>query len=266
MENLKKELDKYIKELAVKTDGKIALTEELLDSLHSVYPFNRFEYAISHLIANDIITIDQYLDIRNSYLERNKYLHLFEINAPRRFGETWAQNHLNELVPELRLPNKKHDEKYSGEYDFWLDGGTRIEVKASRAVDANSSESLVMKALSTDSEKSFNMNFQQIKPDCCDVFVWIGVWRDVIKHWVLSSNEVKNSTYFSKGQHRGNVGEGQLWITEKNIADFEKLTKKELQRIEDWVNHYPKVSEIFASVKLWRTLRTYITSVKMTQR
>ena len=64
------------------------------------------------------------------------------------------------------------------------------------------------------------MNFQQIKPNCCDVFVWIGVWRDVIKYWVLSSDEVKNNEHYSQGQHRGNVGEGQLWITERNIEKF----------------------------------------------
>ena len=64
------------------------------------------------------------------------------------------------------------------------------------------------------------MNFQQIKPDCCDVFVWIGVWRDTIKYWVLSSEEVRNNKYFSRGQHRGNVGEGQLWIKDSNIKEF----------------------------------------------
>lgn len=66
------------------------------------------------------------------------------------------------------------------------------------------------------------MNFQQIKPACCDVFVWIAVWRDVIRYWVLSSDEVKNNCYYSSGQHRGNVGEGQLWLKDTNIDDFKK--------------------------------------------
>ena len=64
------------------------------------------------------------------------------------------------------------------------------------------------------------MNFQQIKPACCDVFVWIGVWRDVIRYWVLSSAEVESNPYYSVGQHRGNVGEGQLWLKDTNIKDF----------------------------------------------
>lgn len=65
------------------------------------------------------------------------------------------------------------------------------------------------------------MNFQQIKPECCDVFVWIAVWRDKIRYWIISSDEVKKNKYYSTGQHRGNVGEGQLWLKESNIAEFD---------------------------------------------
>lgn len=114
-----------------------------------------------------------------------------------------------------------YDKEYSGQYDFWYDG-IRIEVKASRAVRKKSGDSLIIKALSSDSKHKFDMNFQQIKPACCDVFVWIAVWRDVIRYWVLSSDEVKNNPYYSTGQHRGNVGEGQLWIKDTNINEFNK--------------------------------------------
>lgn len=190
-----------------------------LDDLYSVYPFNKFEFVISHLIAKGVLSLDEYLSIRSAYLERNKYLYIFEITAPRTFGETWAQRHLNEIVPELKRPSKAFDKNYSGQYDFYFDG-IRIEVKASRAVKRQSGDSLIMKALSSDSSEGFDMNFQQIKPECCDVFVWIAVWRDKIRYWVLSSNEVKNNKYYSTGQHRGNVGEGQLWLKESNIAEF----------------------------------------------
>ena len=64
------------------------------------------------------------------------------------------------------------------------------------------------------------MNFQQIKPACCDVIVWIAVWRDVIRYWVLASREVEDRPDYSKGQHRGNVGEGQLHVTHENIHKF----------------------------------------------
>lgn len=221
MEKLVEELQTQILKMARVTDRSCDLSEAFLDDLYSVYPFNKFEYIISHLIAKNIITLEQYLDIRNSYLERNKYLYVFEITAPRTFGETWAQRHLNEVVPELKRPSTVYDPKYSGQYDFWYDG-IKIEVKASRAVKRKSGDALILKALSSDSKQGFDMNFQQLKPRCCDVFVWIAVWRDIIKYWVLSSDEVANNKYYSTGQHRGNVGEGQLWLKETNLKEFEK--------------------------------------------
>lgn len=221
MECLINELKNKIIEMKNLTNNSFDLSNELLDDLYSIYPFNKFEYIISHLISTKTITLQEYLDIRNSYLERNKYLYVFEITAPRTFGETWAQRHLNEVVPELKIPSNKLDPTYSGEYDFWYNG-IKVEVKASRAVKRKSGESLIIKALASDSKSGFDMNFQQIKPSCCDVFVWIAVWRDKIRYWVLSSNEVKNNKYYSVGQHRGNIGEGQLWLKENNIDEFNK--------------------------------------------
>ncbi|MDO5580312.1 MAG: hypothetical protein Q4G69_04205 [Planctomycetia bacterium] len=216
MDKLRALLKKLIKPIAVKFD----LTEDFLKNLFSVYPFNEFEYIISHLLAENIITLSDYHKIRKEYLTRNKYLYLYEITAPRTFGETWAQNHISELVQELERPNRDLDPEYSGQYDFWFQG-IRIEVKASRAVMRKSGDSLINKAISTDSTYKFDMNFQQIKPACCDVFLWIGVWRNEIRYWVLSSKDVAQSPFYSKGQHRGNKGEGQLWIKDSNIAEFD---------------------------------------------
>jgi hypothetical protein len=53
--------------------------------------------------------------------------------------------------------------------------------------------------------------------------VWIAVWSDVIQYWVWSSHEVETSPYYSKGQHRGNVGEGQLHVTHENIHAFDSF-------------------------------------------
>jgi len=191
-----------------------------LETLVSVYPFNEFEYIIAALLAAEKLTHDEYVELRDAYITRNRFLKIFEIDAPRGFGETWAQGHLKKLVPELHKPSKKSDPAYSGEYDFLLDGRIKIEVKASRAVDSDSSEPLYVKALSSDSSKRFDMNFQQVKPGCCDVFVWIGVWRDVIRHWVFASREVASNRFYSVGQHRGNVGEGQLHFNQDNIRKF----------------------------------------------
>lgn len=220
MEKLEHILKQKIKKMEKNSNVRYFTMQDLewLD-LVSVYPFNRFEYIINHLVATHTITLDQYKQIRADYLTRNKYLYLFEITAPRTFGETWAQRHLNEVCPELCNP-QSYDLEYSGEYDFWYNG-IKIEVKASRAVKKASGQQLITKALARNSPYKFEMNFQQLKPSCCDVFVWIAVWRDTIQYWVLSSNEVQNNQYYSAKQHRGNQGEGQLWIKDNNIADFE---------------------------------------------
>ena len=221
MEKLKQELDQLIKTLP----NEEALRAKL-ESLVSVYPFNDYEYMISALLGADKLTFEEYLELRDSYISRNRFLYIFEISAPRGFGEAWAQGHLSELVPDMQKPSKKLDKNYSGEYDFILDGEIKIEVKASRAVDFNSDEPLYVKALAGDSPEDFDMNFQQVKPTCCDVFLWMGVWRDKIRYWVLSSKEVSENRYYSEGQHRGNVGEGQLHVRRDNMKEFAKYESR----------------------------------------
>ena len=226
MEKLKAELDKLIENLEYSEDFKGSL-----ENLVSVYPFNEYEYIISHLLAAHKLTLEEYYNLRDSYIERNLYLYIFEISAPRRLGDKWAYGQLKQLVPEFKKPNKTLDPEYSNQYDLWLDWvdkknkshGIRVEVKTSRAVDFEKpDEPLYIKALASDSERLFDMNFQQIKPRCADVFLWIAVWRDKIRYWVLASDEVQNNKYFSEGQHRGNVGEGQLHLTHDNISEFDQ--------------------------------------------
>ncbi len=239
MEILKKKLEDIIKSLS-KNDGDSL--KNRLENLISVYPFNEYEYIISTLLGLNKITLDEYLEIRDEYIARNMYLYIFEISAPRDFGEQWAQGHLKELVPNLIKPIKKLDPTYSGEYDFLYElpnkEKIKIEVKASRAVDSNSREPLYVKALSWKSKLPFDMNFQQIKPKCCDVFVWIGVWRDVIKYWVLASKEVAGNKYYSKGQHRGNIGEGQLHLKDENVKEFKKYETKPTELAQKIVEAY----------------------------
>ena len=215
MERLRAQLDELVNRIKNADDFR-----ERLDRLVSVYPFNEFEYIISHLLAARKLTLSEYYTLRDEYMTRNLYLYLFEISAPRGYGEVWAHGHLKELVPSLQRPSKGMDPDYSGQYDFFLEG-IRIEVKASRAVEFNKDEPLYIKALSSESDKPFDMNFQQIKPSCCDVFVWLAAWRDAIKYWVIPSYEVEKNAYYSAGQHRGNIGEGQLHLNHDNIHEFD---------------------------------------------
>ena len=239
MDILRKELDKRI--MALNDADELS---RRLDDLVSVYPFNEYEYVISSLLGSRKLTLDEYYEIRDEYISRNLYLYIFEITGPRTFGEAWAQGHLKELAPELKKPSRKDDPSYSGEYDFYLEGKIKVEVKASRAVDSSLEGSLVERALSSRMRKPFLMNFQQVKPDCCDVFVWIAVWRDRIRYWVLSSSEVRENQFFTDKQHRGNVGEGQLHVKDTNIATFDRYEvgsgRDILQAIRD---AYGRISE-----------------------
>ncbi len=247
MEKLKKELDRLIEKLENAADFRAKLA-----GLESVYPFNEYEYIISHLLAAQKLALDEYFQLRDSYINRNLYLYIFEISAPRGFGDKWAFGHLMELVPDFKRPNKKLDADYSGEYDFWLDWqdernkyhGIRIEVKTSRAVDFEKpDEPLYHKALASDSGRPFDMNFQQIKVKCAEVFLWIAVWRDKIRYWVLNSKEVKANKYFSKGQHRGNIGEGQLHLNRENISEFEKYQVKSTEIREAIIAAYHRLGK-----------------------
>lgn len=74
MEKLISELKGLINEFNNKNGYHKDLDDNVLDKLYSVYPFNKFEYVISRLISSKIIDFNDYLKLRNSYLERNKYL------------------------------------------------------------------------------------------------------------------------------------------------------------------------------------------------
>lgn len=205
------------------SQADLAKVLDLVEYDQAIFPFNEYEHLICHLIEHGGLTFDQYLEIRNDYINENPNLWLFEISAPRGFGEKFAQTYIQGKCSRLKKPSKKLDPNFQGEYDFLLDD-IRIEVKASRAVDSDSSEPLYIKALARNTQRPFLMNFQQLKPQLCDVFIWVAVFRDQIVLWVMNSNEVQTHPLFSKGQHRGNKGnEGQLHVKHDNIHQFAKF-------------------------------------------
>lgn len=232
-------LTEQLEELIERLDNAENFREEL-EELKSVFPFSRYEYIISSLLSREKLTFEEYLAIRDEYIDRNLYLYLFEM-APRTFGDTWGLSHLCSFEPDFKRPSRKADPN-SGEYDLyldWVDDGQkkhyiRIEVKASRANDRGRKEdSLISKAIASDSPRPFLMNFQQQKPSCCDVFVWIAVYRDMIKYWVISSAVVQTNKFFTP-QHRNaatadrgkdykkeDIYEGQIMITDENIESFD---------------------------------------------
>lgn len=215
-QQLREYLDKFIETLHEQDKDFLDVR---LHSLVSVFPFNEYEYILMFLRDRSLITFDDYEQLRNTYVSHNRYLGLYGL-APRVFGQIWGEQHLLDLDSRFNKANTALDPSFEGEYDLWIEG-VKVEVKSARAIDTKKRKDIVEKALRTDSERPFWMNYQQIKLDVCDVFVFIGVWVDDLRYWVLSNDEVNTNKYLSH-QHRGGV-EYQIGITHKNIQEFSQF-------------------------------------------
>lgn len=197
-----------------------------LSGLQSVFPFNEYEYRLMFLLNKKVISFQEYETLRGTYVAANPYLHLFRL-SPRVFGEVWAQQHLIDVDARFRKASKTTDEHYSGEYDLSIKNGKRsikVEVKASRAINTKERGGIEETALYFKSKEPYWMNFQQLKLDVADVFVFIGVWVDAILYWVLTNDDITKHPTRSH-QHRGGI-EYQIGITNKNSATFKKFLVK----------------------------------------
>ena len=129
MEMLENELDSLISKLKNADDFRFEV-----ENIQNVYPFNKYEYVITKLVEEKILSYDEYLELRNDYINRNLFLYVFEISAPRGFDDTWGFSHLLSVEPELKRPSKKIDPTYNGQYDLYLPymgESIKIEVKGS---------------------------------------------------------------------------------------------------------------------------------------
>jgi len=213
-QQLREYLDRFVQTLGQQDR---AFLDARLQSLASVFPFNEYEYILMFLRDRSKISFQEYEELRSTYVSASRYLNLFGL-APRIFGQVWCEQHLRDLDARFKKPDKTVDPEHEGQYDLWIEG-VRVEVKAARAIDTKKRGDLVSKALRTDSDRPFWMNFQQLKLDICDVFVFVGVWVNAIRYWVLSNDAVNNSLFLSH-QHRGGI-EYQIGITHKNITAFD---------------------------------------------
>ena len=69
MEKLKAQLDELLNRL----DNAQEIRDKL-EELVSVYPFSDYEYIISHLLVAAKLSLDEYYQLRDDYLDRNLYL------------------------------------------------------------------------------------------------------------------------------------------------------------------------------------------------
>ena len=238
----------FMKELQHQIDILLSQTNpspELLKSFSDekfIFPFSLEGKKLAYLLSNGMITYDQYLTLHKEYTARNKYLDLFEM-APRTFGETWGETHILSLFPEFIKATKESMALcypvFDGEFDLLLDG-IRVEVKACRANSNKTKGSLVSRAYlhKEATAASFKYHYQQLKPSCCDVFIWIGVCRDELLYWVLTGEELLQTGKFAT-QHRnektgiadGAIFEGQVFIGEEDLEKFRVDEKDIVQAI-----------------------------------
>ncbi len=227
-------LREKIEELLKKTSLTKDIKNFCKDKTHAL-PFNYCECIISHLLTEKVISIQEYKTILDEYDKRNPYLFLFE-----KFGvalENWILDEiLMKKIPSIQKPDKSLDAGYKKrKYDLFLEPNIKIEVKTSRAVKHRSKLPLYEKALSLTSSENFDMNFQQLKPDFCDVFLFALIWRDEIQFLVLSSSDVSKARDYSSKQHAGkdeDFAEGQLHIKRNNLSDFNDYLSP-LDKIEE---------------------------------
>ena len=206
------------------------------------FTFTKEGRILSYLIHHHIISYDDYEKISKDYAERNKYLSLFDM-APRTFGETWGEQHILSLFPDLKKATKEYlaevYPEFDGEFDLWKDG-IRIEVKSCRANSQGAGKSLASRAYlhKEAKENGFKYHYQQLKPSCCDVFIWIGVCRDELIYWVLTSEELKETGKLGSQHRNENTGnenaevfEGQVFMTEEELSEFEVPEKDVLAKV-----------------------------------
>ncbi len=226
-----------MKELREQIDSILAKSgkdEKVIDKIKreiSVYPFSTEGRLLVYLVAEKAITYEQFDKLHDEYIQRNLYLELFDM-APRTFGETWGEKHILKLFPDFIKATKENIStfypNFDGEFDLWLEG-IRVEVKACRANSTQKAGSLASRAYlhKEAKENNFKYHYQQLKPSCCDVFVWIGVCRDELIYWVLSSEDLLKTEKLGSQHRNENTGiegaevfEGQVFMTEEELKPF----------------------------------------------
>lgn len=242
MEILKSEIEDLKSRL--RNEDKQLVSDEYITEC-SKYPFSEYANTIIVLLKGGILSYEHFVELRDAYYRRNPNLDVFE-QSPRTFGQTWGERYLRNKYPVLVPPSIDFDPNFNGEYDLWLPrenahlNGIKIEVKASHVVKDSSGGTLVGKGYKWTENKNntpFKMNFQQLKPQCCDVFVWMAVWLDRIDIWVIPSNKIIKRTKKHKNQrkivnqlgylhmssqHRGGRNEGQIFVTNKHYHDLDR--------------------------------------------
>ena len=229
-----KELQNRIDQLIKTSNGDPTIIDAIKNE-QSVPPFSTESRLLSYLLSIGRINYTDYSELGREYCLRiqhnNQYISLFDM-APRTFGQTWGEQHIKRLFPQFLKATKENLStlypSFDGEFDLWIDG-IRVEVKACRANSTATKGSLSSRAYSHEEAKrtSFKYHYQQLKPSCCDVFIWIGVCKDELIYWVLTSDELQKTGKLGSQHRNENTGvagaevfEGQVFMTEEELNPF----------------------------------------------
>ncbi|MCQ2604844.1 MAG: restriction endonuclease subunit M [Spirochaetia bacterium] len=229
-----KELKNRIDFLIQNSNGDKHIIEAIKND-KSVAPFSTENRLLAYFLSLGELSFDSYSKLCQEYYERsqksNQYLYLFDM-APRTFGQTWGEQHIKKLFPEFIKATKENlatrYPNFDGEFDLWIDG-IRVEVKACRANSTTTKGSLSSRAYTHDEAvaANFKYHYQQLKPSCCDVFIWIGVCKDALIYWVLTSEELQQTGKLGSQHRNENTGvegaevfEGQVFMTEEELKHF----------------------------------------------
>ena len=252
-----KELERQLKDLLIKS-GSDSETIKTIQAEESIAPFSTANRLMAYLLATGKIGYADYKQLSDEFLKRyhqqNQYLYLFDM-APRTFGQTWGETHIRNLFPQFQKATKENlihvYPDFDGEFDLWIDR-IRVEVKACRANSTTSTGTLASRAYSHAEAKhvNFKYHYQQLKPSCCDVFIWIGVCRDELIYWVLTSDELVKTGKLGSQHRNVNTGvagagvfEGQVFMTEDELKSFLVDESDILMRVREkgkgCANHSP---------------------------
>jgi len=140
----------------------------------------------------------------------------------RGFGN-WCEYNVISLSKNFVEPYDV-DKNYDGSsYDVAYVKGdkyARVEIKGSRARKIDSESYSLLDKMATPNDE-YELEFLQIKPYCADIFIFVIVWKNAIRYYALSSEEVEKLKGYSQHQHRGNEGEGQIHFTNSTIKELE---------------------------------------------
>jgi hypothetical protein len=195
-----------------------------IEGRNFVGPFNSVEYTINLLLSRGVSMTD-IEKLRDEYDLRNSSLNLYSMSA-KNFGK-WAEEFVANSSPNFKPAG-------ANDYDLLLDERIRVEVKAARAVVKGDARPSALKALNFSSSKSFGITFQGLKPDHMDCFVFLIVWTDMIKCWVMSPQDVLKLRGFSATDYRGSgLFNSQCAITNKSVRQLIPFEVEDFSQIAD---------------------------------